>query len=493
MVVNWSKSPAQADPDEPAPVNGSAATVTLTYLGFALQLLQAGIVPLLPVLGHQLHLSAFELSWLLTAGLLSGALVLAVITRLADLFGKRAMMLAALAAVLAGSVLGCFARDYTLLLLARVLMGAQLPMLALPEAVASDTMPRRRAQVAIAAIHAGTGVGIAGGILLAALVGAHPSAWPAYFYVSAAVTAVGIIATLLTVRESPARARGGIDVAGAALLATGLVSVLLGLSEGPSWGWGSGGVILLLAAGVVLLAGWLAETRRARFPLLPWRSMTNPAVSLAYAVTFFVAFGVYGSLSAFTRYATAKPAVTGYGWSYSIIGTAWFALPQLIGASLCVVAVTLIARRFNQGVVTAAGGVLCILGYLGFALLASSHPGVMAAVAVYALGTGIALAGAQLLIVRTVPAEESGIALGVSIMMYAIGQSFGTAVVGVLFRALTLPSGLPSVPAFTTTFAVCAVASALAVAAGLAAARAVALRSATAGAGQPATVPGTRR
>jgi MFS family permease len=292
-----------------------------------------------------------------------------VISRLADMFGKRTMMVVAIVVVLAGAVLGSLTSSFGLLLVARILMGAQLPMLALPEAVASDTMPPQRAQVAISAIHASAGAGIAGGILLAARVGSHPAAWHAYFYVSAAVTAIGIAATALAVRESPARAPRRIDVAGAALLALGLVGVLLGLSEGPTWGWSSARVITSLVLGAALLLGWVAESRRVPFPLLPWRSMASPVVVLALAVMFFVAFGVYGGLSAFTLYATAQPATAGYGWGYTILDTAWFAVPVLLGASACVAVVVAVARRSSRGMVAAVGGFLCLAAYLGFASL----------------------------------------------------------------------------------------------------------------------------
>jgi MFS family permease len=453
--------------------NGRAAAATLIYLGFALQLLQAGIVPLLPTLGVQLHLSSLELSWLLTSGLLSGAVALAVISRLADMFGKRTMMVVAMVVVLAGAILGSFSGSFGMLLVARILMGAQLPMLALPEAVASDTMPPQRAQTAISAIHASTGAGIAGGIVLAALVGSHPAAWHAYFYVSAAVTAFGIAATLLAVRESPARAPRRIDVAGVALLALGLVGVLLGLSEGPTWGWSSARVIASLVVGAALLAGCLAESHRARFPLLPWRSMASPVVGLALAVMFFVAFGVYGGLSAFTLYATARPLTAGYGWGYTLLDTAWFALPVVVGASACVTVVVAVARRSNRGVVAAVGGFLCLLAYLGFAAFRDSHAAVMVAVGLYTLGTALALAAAQILIVRAVPRAESGIALGTSIMMYAVGQALGTDVAGVYFRSYHLRGGHPAVPAFTATFLTCAaVSGVLVILSGLRAARA---------------------
>jgi MFS family permease len=141
---------------------------TLTYLGFTLQLLQVGIIPLLPTIGRELHVAPGATSWLVTAGLLSGAIALAVLTKLADLHGKRPMILLSLVLVLvlAGCVLGSVTSSFPLLIVSRVLMGALLPMLALPEAVANDTMPPRRAHLTIGAIHAGNGAGVGGGLLL---------------------------------------------------------------------------------------------------------------------------------------------------------------------------------------------------------------------------------------------------------------------------------------------------------------------------------------
>lgn len=443
--------------------NGRAAVFTLVYLGFCLQLLQAGIVPLIPVFGEQLHLSTFQTSWLLTAGLLSGVVVLAVVTRLADMVGKRAMILWCLVAVLIGAAMCCFSTDYTVLLIGRILMGAQLPMLALPEALASDTMDRGRAQVAIAATHAGVGVGVAGGIVLAALVGANPSAWRVYFYIGVLVSVLGLLATLLFVRESPHRARGGLDVRGTLVLTVALVAGLLGLSRAPDWGWTSVGVLALLAVCVLLLIGWFQLNRRSRYPLIHPRYLAMPQLRVAYLVSFLVAFGVYGAISAFTRYAVADPAKVGYGWHFTTLGTAWFGLPQALANSVCVTLVVVVARGRRHALATAVGALLCMFGYLGFAVLRDLHGGVLIAVGVYALGTGVALAGAQLLIVRAVPAQESAIALGVSIMMYAIGQSLGTDIDGVIFRSWVQPGGAPTVQAFLLIFSVSAGASLLAV------------------------------
>lgn len=73
------------------------------------------------------------------------------------------------------------------------------------------------------------------------------------------------------------------------------------------------------------------------------------------------------------------------------------------------------------------------------------------------------LAVAQIVIVRAVGPVESGIALGLSIVLYAVGNTVGSAVVGVLFRSLTIGhTVLPSLAAFRWAFALSGLAAALA-------------------------------
>jgi predicted MFS family arabinose efflux permease len=446
--------------------NGRAAVVTLTYLGFTLQLLQVGIVPLLPTIGKQLHIGVADASWLITSSLLSGAVALALISRLADLYGKKPMILVSLALVLAGCLIDCFATSFPLLIVGRVLMGAQFPMLALPEAIASDTMPKKRAQFTIGAIHAGTGVGIGGGILLGALVGIHPTAWRSFFIIGIVTVLIGIVATAWLVRDSSHRATGGLDVTGAVLLALSLVGILLGLSKGPSWGWASPPVLALLVAGVALLACWLVFSGRAKNPLIRLSDILKPNVRVPYLMTFLIAFGVYGSLSAVTRLAQTQPAVAGFGYGFTVLQTAWFAIPQTIGAIVGIMLLQRLSRRGSMAVSACIGVGLNALSFVVFAVLTGAPVAVLTAQGVYSMGTAIALATTQILIVGAVPASESGVALGISIVAYAVGNSFGSDVVGLLLGAFAGPGGAPTQTGFLVSFWVCCGASLIALAIG---------------------------
>lgn len=453
--------PPSTQTDVPV-VNGRAAVATLTYLGFTLQLLQVGIIPLLPAMGRQLHVTPGAASWLVTAGLLSGAIALAVLTKLADLYGKRPMILLSLVLVLAGCVLGSATDSFPLLVVARVLMGVQLPMLALPEAIANDTMPERRAHLTIGAIHAGNGAGVGGGLLLGALVGVHPGAWHVFFYTGTVAALIGILATLAFVRDSPFRAKGRLDVTGAVLLAGALVCVLLGLSERPVWGWASTPVVALPAGGIALFGCWLLQARHTPHPLIRLSAVLGKDVRTPYLVTFLVAFGIYGSLSAVTRFAQAIPHVAGYGYGFSALRTGWFALPQALGGVAGAVALQRMGRYRNRALAAGAGSALITLSFLGYATLHDVPVLTMASLGVSSMGLAIGLAATQLMVLRVVPASESGIALGISVVMYAVGNSFGSDVVGMLFSGMRLPNGMPERNAYLAAFWLCGAAALLA-------------------------------
>lgn len=446
-----STSPAPATSPTPSErANGPAAVATLAYLGFALQLVQVGLLPLLPAMGRSLHASPAGTSWILTSGLLSGAVFLAVMTRLADLVGKRPVILLALALVLIGCVVDSVATTLPWVIVGRVLIGAQLPMLALPEAIASDTMTPKRAHTAIFAIHVGTGSGVAGGLLAAALIGgAH---WHAFFVVSAVSTVIGLVAVVAFVKDSPARAAGGLDVPGALLLTATMVALLLGFSEGPSWGWGSAAVLGLLTGGVALGIAWWARENAAAVPLIDVRYLVRREVSLPYVMTFLIAVGIYGALSAVTRLAQT-PTASHFGYGWSSLMTGWYALPQEIGALLAIAALAL-ARRRGLPAAAAAGMIMITVGFAGYALGATVPAAMLVFVGIQGCGLAVAIAATQLIVVRSVPAEESGIALGLSVVMYAVGNTVGSAVFGVLFAEFANPAGKPELAAFVIGFAI---------------------------------------
>jgi MFS family permease len=460
--------PAPSTTDGTAPdgrePNGPIAVTILIYLGLSLQLLQVGIIPLLPQIGRAIGTPPATTSWLVTGSLLAGAVFLAALSRLADLIGKKTVVLIALALVLAGSLIGCFSHSFGSLLVARILMGAVLPMLALPEAIASDTMAPRRAQFTIGAIHTGTGAGIAAGLLLGALAATGHASWRAFFVVGAVASALGLAAVLAGIRDSDARASGRLDVPGALLLAAGLVGVLLAITEGPTWGWTSARVLGSGLGGLVVLALWWVQQSRARYPLISLRHLVSPTIRLPYAMTFLAAIGIYSALSAVTRLAqTPKPTGAGYGWSP--VQVAWYALPQLLGSVIAFVIIRALVQRGRRLAALVVGTALLVVSFAVYGPLVAHAGATLSALLIDSTGLAITLAVTQIVILRSVPKAESGIAVGLSVVLYAVGNSVGSAVAASFFGAHRVGhTSVPALPAYQLSFLVSGLAAVVALA-----------------------------
>jgi hypothetical protein len=306
----------------------------------------------------------------------------------------------------------------------------------------------------------GTGLGIAAGLLLGAVVGIQPANWHVYFAVGAVASLIGLIATALFVRDSPARATGGLDPLGALLLTVALVALLLGLTEGPVWGWGSARVIGCLTGGVLLGVAWWRLEQLVRHPLIDVGYLTRRAVGLPYLMTLLIAFGIYGSLSAVTRLALT-PAASGFGYGWGSLAAAWFAVPQAVGSVLGII--VLRAMRPRGLVLTSTIGLsLITVGFVGFAVGHGVPLVLLCALGADSMGLAISLAATQLLVLGAISPEESGIGLGLSVVQYAVGNAFGSAVFGILFAGLATPAGQPILSAYLIGFASCGLGAVLA-------------------------------
>ena len=210
-------------------VGFAALTVALT---------QALLIPVLATLPATLDTSVTNVEWLLTSTLLVSAVAVPVFGRLGDMFGKRRMMLVAIAALVVGSLITCFTSDITVLIVGRAIQGASMATIPLGISLLSTTLPRERVGSAIAVISAMLGVGGALALPFASVIAEHVD-FHALFWVTAIGGVIAFVAVLLIVPESPIRSGGKVDLVGTALLSATLVCLLLPLAQTAMWGWGS--------------------------------------------------------------------------------------------------------------------------------------------------------------------------------------------------------------------------------------------------------------
>jgi predicted MFS family arabinose efflux permease len=422
--------------------------------------MQTLVVPLLPQFPRLLSASPGTVAWLVTATLVAGAVCAPVLGRLGDMYGKRRMLLVALAMVTIGSALGAVAPDVGVLIVARVLQGASLGVIALGISIMRDLLPPDRIGSGIALMSSSLGIGGAICLPITGLVAQHAS-WRWLFAGAAVLGALQFLLVRKVVRESPQRSGGRFDLPGAVGLALALVCVLLAISKGTEWGWGSARVIGLLAAALVLFALWGRLELRARSPLVDLRVSARPAVLWTNIASILIGFGMFAGFLVTTQVLQA-PVAAGYGFGLSLVAAGVVLLP--IGGAMTIFSPVSarVSRRRGARTTLVLGTVVLAVGNVAMATLPGSIPLVMAASTVTAIGAALAYSALPLLIMDAVPTSETAAANSLNTLMRMLGTSSCSAVVAAVTTGLTsVVDGrlLPSGAAYTVVFLAAAAAA----------------------------------
>ncbi|NUS08995.1 MAG: MFS transporter, partial [Nonomuraea sp.] len=147
----------------------TSAWTTVVVLAFAVavgSLQMTVVVPMLPLLQRQLGAPLTSVSWTLTAGLLSGAVAIPLLSRLGDMYGRRTVALAALGLLVAGAVAAALSGGLGAVIAGRVAQGVAAALLPLAMGLVRQEVPADRLPTAIGVLSAMIGVGTGGGMIL---------------------------------------------------------------------------------------------------------------------------------------------------------------------------------------------------------------------------------------------------------------------------------------------------------------------------------------
>nr|WP_281292249.1 MFS transporter [Actinomadura decatromicini] len=416
----------------------------LAVAGVIAALMQTLVVPLIGELPKLLHTTAANASWAVTATLLAGAVAVPSTGRLADLYGKRRMLLACTVPLIAGSVLCAVAGSLAPMIVGRGLQGMGMGIVPLGISAMRDLLPPERLGSSIALMSSSLGIGGALGLPVAAAV-AENASWRVLFWGAAGLSV--LIAALIwrMVPAVPRQAAGRFDVPGAVGLGAGLVCLLLGVSKGADWGWTSGTTLGLLAAAVAVLLVWCWWELRTADPLVDLRVTAGRQVGLTNAASVLVGFAMYAQ-SLIVIQLLQLPKATGYGLGQSMLAAGLWMAP----AGLMMMAVSPLGARLSRArgpkVTLCAGSLVIAVGYgMSIGLLGSTW-GVLALTCVINAGVGLAYGAMPALIMSAVPLSETGAANSFNTVMRSVGTSVSAAVVGVVLAQMTTDLGGHALP-----------------------------------------------
>jgi EmrB/QacA subfamily drug resistance transporter len=431
----------------------------------AYALLSSLVTPVLATLQHDLHTSQANVTWVLTAYLLSASVFTPIIGRIGDKVGKERMLVAALGALALGSMIAALAPDLDVMIVARVVQGVGGGVLPLSFGIIRDEFPRERISGAVGTIASLAAVGGGLGIFLAGpIVDALNYHW--LFWIPMILTLATAVATHLVVPESPVRTDGRISLAPAVLLSGWLVALLVALSEGPTWGWGSGKVVGLLLLAAALAVSWVQVERRSAAPLIDMRMMRLPAVWTTNLVALLVGVGLYATFAFLPQFAQT-PTSSGYGFGASITRSGVLLLPSSVTMFVTGQQTARLAKAFGAKSVIVAGAAISAAALAMMAFAHSHEWELLVATAVMGVGVGLAFAALSFVVVAAVPASQTGVASGMNANIRTIGGSVGAALMASIVTSALLPSGLPKESGYTYGFAALAGALLLAALAGL--------------------------
>jgi EmrB/QacA subfamily drug resistance transporter len=427
-------TPAAAVPEEGArfaPARVRAVTAALVLVT-ALAALESTVVStaMPTIIGDLRGLSVY--SWVFSAYLLSATVTMPIYGRMADLYGRRRVLLAAIALFVAGAGACAAAQTMTHLIVARVLQGLGAGGL-MPVAliVVADLFPlRERARVQ--GLFSGIwGVAsLAGPILGAALTVTF--GWRSIFSINLplGVLAFVLVATLMI--ESRAPRPDPLDVGGALLLAGGITAILLSVVQrAGAAALPLAGRAALLAGGVVALVLFVREQARREHPLIPpglFRHARTVAPYAGGALMGTAVFGVDTFVPLFVQGARGGTAMSA-GAVVTPVMLLW-ALSAAVAAPAVV--------RFGFRRTAQIGASLVLLGFCALLACVFRHASVgpiIAACALIGAGLGPSSMAQVLAIQHAADERQRGVATSLVPFFRAVGGALGVAVLGALLAA----------------------------------------------------------
>jgi len=405
-----------------------SALVVAVVSSFLMPFMLSAVNIALPAIQNDLPMDAVTLSWVATAYLLSAAVFLVPMGRLADIYGRKKIFVIGMLLFTIGAALSAAAGSPRMLIASRCLQGSGSAMIfATSIAILSSVYPPnergRVLGITVAAVYMGLSVGPwAGGMIT------EYGSWRLLFwYAVPCGLAVAGLALFMLRQEWAESAGDPVDWVGALIYAAGIVALLVGISKLPS----PTGIGLSIAGALSLV--WFAVwERRIAHPVMDVRLFTDNRVfafsSLAALIHYSATFAVTFLLSLYLQHIQrlspqsagavlmAQPVLMALfspmaGRLSDRVEPRWIAS---LGMVLTATGLAILGRVDANTSLALIVGCLMLLGF-GFALFSSPNMN--------------AIMGA-------VPPRSYGIASGTVGTMRLLGQVLSMAIATLIFTAI---------------------------------------------------------
>jgi EmrB/QacA subfamily drug resistance transporter len=382
------------------------------------------VITALPQIHRTLDFSATALSWVQNAYLLAFGGLLLLGARAGDLVGRRKMLIIGLGIFTAASVAVGAAQSEMWLIAARAVQGAGAAILA-PSTLAllqtsfAEGPERTRAVSYYAAV---AGVASTVGLVIGGIFAGWLS-WRVGFFINLPIGIAMMLAAPRYLPETEPR-RGQADATGAIASTLGMTALVFGIVHSADAGWSDPITLIAGVGGLVLLALFVANERRAPQPIMPLRLFRSRERSGAYLARLLF----LGAMAPFWFFTTQwLQSVAGY--SAVIAGLAF--LPVTLPNFAAALAIPRLTQRFGNPTVLVGGLLIALVGMAWLSRLGPDTDyltGIALPMVLIGLGQGGALGPLTAGGLTGVESQDAGAAGGVTNVAHQIGGSLGLAV-----------------------------------------------------------------
>jgi len=389
----------------------------------------------LPTLATDLHASTTQLQWIVDAYSLVLAALLLPAGLLGDRFGRKRLLLGALALFGAASLACAYASSPTGLIAARAVLGVgaaviiPLSLSVLP-VLFSEEERQRAITITVGATFVAFPIGpILGGWLLT-----HYW-WGSVFLINVPVIVLALLAVAVLMPESRSLRTPGLDPVGILASGLGLAALTYGAIDAGQHGWGDARALTAMLAGALVLAAFVGWERRvgrrpSGQPLVDLSLFGSRRFTWGTTLATVVSFVMFGLLFTVPQYYQVVRGTDAMGAGLRL-------LPLIGGLMVGAAAADRMARLAGAKATVALGFALTAAG-LGIGATSSLDTGegvTLGWVALLGAGLGFAMPTAMDAALSALSKEHSGVGSALIMAIRQVGATIGVAVLGSVLLA----------------------------------------------------------
>ena len=438
------------------------------------------LIPAIPDLIRDFHVSYSMSSWILTSYLIAGAVMTPIAGKLSDIYGRKKILLIIMVIYALGVSMAGFASDIYFMIFARAVQGIGMSMFPIAFGMIRDQFPREKISIGQGVI---TSMFASGGVLGLTVGGiiVQDYGWHNTFFtiIPIAIALLLIIWRFIHVvdikdedqsqersrivesdnirktgsandKTTFAKVSNQIDIKGAIALAITVASFLLALTlletsgnnmEAASFANGNdnhpsdanslSSVLPFLIIGVISFVLLVIIERREKYPLVDFKLILHKSIlpaSLIIMLVGFSMFMVFQTIPILVR----NPEPLGFG--EDAISAGKVQLPFAIVLLIFGPTSGFIVSKLGSLKPIIFGTIITTAGFIGLLMFHSTELLVSVNLGILSTGLSLTSVGAMNVIILSTPRQFSGISLGMSSLMRIVGASIGPALAGMYMQ-----------------------------------------------------------